>query len=256
MVPRSVELRGALRQMTVAFVCIAAIPAALVGQRAQARVIRGNVVDSTGAPIAYSNILVDNWTRLVADDSGRFTVNVDSGRVLNMTVRRLGYRERSVALTIAQDTTLVITLAHIPQTLAGQEIMGENRMRSLEIHGFYRRLTEREAGAGSGYFITPEEIEQRRPFRATQLLEGVPGIRMNRAGVFWVPLGLDRCPMTVYLDRLRVNSLSNRGSPVFIDEIVTSTALAGMEIYTSAVKAPPEFQALNGTCGVILLWTK
>jgi hypothetical protein len=248
--------RRSLRQIIAGALTLVVLPTTVSGQRAPARVIRGIVIDSMATPIAYSNISVDNRTRIVADDSGRFTIQMDSGRVVNLHVRRIGYRERSVSLMVVQDTTLSITLGRAAQALPAQQVTGENRVRSLDINGFYRRLAGRESGITAGYFITPEEIEQRRAYRATQMLEGVPGVRLARAGVFWVAQGLDRCLMSVYLDRIRLNSMGNRGAPVLIDDIVSSTSLAGIEIYTSAVKAPPEFQPLNGTCGVILLWTK
>jgi hypothetical protein len=245
--------------MTLALPVLALMPAMLAAQRPTPRSIRGVVRDSSGAAVPYANVVIDNKSRVVADDSGRFSAAADSGRVLNLLVRRIGYAEQRATLAVVSDTTLQITLASAPRTLAAQQIVAASRLRSPENHGFYRRLLQRETGVVAGYFITPEEIEQRRAYRATQVLEGVPGVRMTRmgpSGVFWVALGVDRCPMSIYLDRVRLNSMANRAAPVFIDEIVSPNSLAGIEVYSSAVKAPPEFQPLNGTCGVILLWTK
>ena len=255
----SLGLCGQLRQIVLALTLALTLPAALSAQRGPARAIRGIVIDSLGVRVPYTTVTGDGRLRLVADDSGRFLVTADSGRVVRLIVRRIGFREREISLPVVQDTTIEIVLARLAQSLAPQEITGQRRLGSLAGHGFYRRLLQRESGVVAGYFVTPEEIEQRRAYRATQLLEGVPGVRMTRmgpSGVFWVPLGVDRCPMSIYLDRVRLNSMSNRGAPVFIDEIVSSNSLSGIEVYTSAVKAPPEFQPLNGTCGVVLLWTK
>jgi hypothetical protein len=44
--------------------------------------------------------------------------------------------------------------------------------------------------------------------------------------------------------------------PDEIDELVNPTSVAAMEVYPRAVQAPPQYQSLNGVCGVILIWTK
>jgi hypothetical protein len=61
--------------------------------------------------------------------------------------------------------------------------------------------------------------------------------------------------MTVYMDRIRiVGTLSGKDERV--NELLAPTHVAGIEIYPHAVSAPPEFQSLNGNCGVVLIWTK
>ena len=50
------------------------------------------------------------------------------------------------------------------------------------------------------------------------------------------------------------------GSPEGINrgQFVTEEDMhvAGIERYASDVRTPPEYQMLNGTCGVILIWSK
>jgi hypothetical protein len=66
--------------------------------------------------------------------------------------------------------------------------------------------------------------------------------------------------MTVYLDRVRVvGRLGIRPSDLerdLVNELALPGHVAGMEIYPRGVGAPPEFQSLNGDCGVVLIWTK
>jgi hypothetical protein len=63
--------------------------------------------------------------------------------------------------------------------------------------------------------------------------------------------------MTVYLDGRRLNRLTTgSNTAAMVDEIALPTHIAGVEIYTSPLRAPPEYQSLSGTCGVVLLWTK
>lgn len=93
-----------------------------------------------------------------------------------------------------------------------------------------------------------------------------------------VAFGAAGCRMTVYLDgaRLdpkdvfeapstpriggaRVNPVRNRtrlDDLPGIDEVVGGNSVAGVEIYPRGVQVPPQFALLNGTCGVIAIWTK
>jgi hypothetical protein len=43
---------------------------------------------------------------------------------------------------------------------------------------------------------------------------------------------------------------------MFLDEIVSLTSIAGIEVYPRSVTAPPKYQSLNGLCGVVLIWTR
>jgi hypothetical protein len=38
--------------------------------------------------------------------------------------------------------------------------------------------------------------------------------------------------------------------------VISAGMVAAMEVYPTALNAPPQFQSTNGTCGVVLIWTK
>lgn len=251
----SVGRRPILRQIWGLTLFI--VPAVLgAQQRAPKVVLRGTVVDSAGERIAYTNVLLDARTRVVADDSGRFELSVDSARAISLTLRRISFVEQKVPVVAMRDTAIRVVLAYSVE-VAPAELAAGRGVRSLDRNGFYQRLAQRGADANIRHFITPEDLELRRPYRASQMLEGVPGVRMRRdSGGDWAVMGPARCPMTVYLDRSRVNSLSQRDIPVFIDEIVSGPALAALEVYPSTVTPPPEYPPIDGTCGVLLIWTK
>ena len=61
--------------------------------------------------------------------------------------------------------------------------------------------------------------------------------------------------MTVYLDNVRIVGRL-LGADDIIDEIVRPTHVAAMEIYPRGINAPPAYQLSNGTCGIVLIWTK
>ncbi|HEX6316680.1 MAG TPA: hypothetical protein VFZ73_17535, partial [Gemmatimonadaceae bacterium] len=68
--------------------------------------------------------------------------------------------------------------------------------------------------------------------------------------------GFNRCAMTVYLDRIRVVGKPGNALDDYVNELVVPTHVAAMEIYPRGVGAPPEYQPMNGSCGVVLIWTK
>src|ERR1041385_1391518 len=135
---------------------------------------------------------------------------------------------------------------------------------SLAIHGFYDRMKQREQGTLDGYFITPEDIDLRKPNRASQMIEDVPGVRVMRLSgngqPRFIALGSNGCLATVYVNGVRLNLLTgNIGKEmlsVVFDEVTEPGSLAGIEVYSHGTRAPPGYAALNGSCSVVLIWTK
>lgn len=220
-----------------------------------------------GQPVPYANVGV-NGVRRMADDSGRLAIDIAPPQRLVLDVRRIGFRPRHVEVDAIGDSTVAIELEPSVQHLAGSTITAAQPRKSLELSGFYRRSQDREKGINAGTFLTEEDIERRNPHRITQMFEGLPSVavRKKTAGCLtdhdrrcWAPVGRGNCAMTVYLDGRRLNSIRVRDELAYavgMDEIVLPTHVAGIEVYASAGRAPPEYQSLAGFCGVILLWTK
>lgn len=220
-----------------------------------AALVRGRVVDSTGAPIGFAQVRVGPSGEQATDDSGRFDIALRVAGRLPITVRRIGYRPLEMALTSMPDSALRLVLHPLVGTLATVHIDADRTVASLERSGFYARLREGARGANTGHFIGPEEIDRRRPIRASALLEGISGIKVlpissKRYAVY----GTNGCAMTVFIDGVRASSLSARVA-TDIDELIAPTALAGIEVYSRA-NAPADYRIADGTCGVVLMWGK
>ena len=240
------------------------------------------VSDTAGVSIPFAFItLGDDARGVVADSAGTFSIGAGKRDRVTITARRIGYAPLSATVVFGGDTAVqvALTLAPLPATLETRTITANAvKLRALDQAGFYDRLRQRQVGAGSGTFITPEEIELRRPRQATELLDGVAGVTIARdaRGRGGIPLGRGRtCPMTVYLDGVRLQlagttilegapgSMSQMmsgggrgeaGGPT-LDEIVSAGDVSAIEVYPRGVNAPPQFQLTNGTCGVVALWT-
>jgi hypothetical protein len=235
------------------------------------RVLRGSVTTAEGDPISYANVQVNGGRRYIADDSGRFVVPLAATDRLTLLVRRIGFEPEEVKLDAMPDTVVRLHMRAVARVLPGQVVTGRAPFARLDLGGFYKRMAEVERGARVGYFVTPEDLELRRPQNVTDAVEQFPSIRLRpieRNGDGHgdgLPLARkfrieDRsgCPLTVYLDRVRIQPTMVGLKPVDeeINTLVQPHAVAGIEVYPRAVGAPPEFQPAGNTCGVVVIWSK
>jgi hypothetical protein len=195
-------------------------------------------------------------------------LSVGSANAIKLEVRRIGYRPASIEIAAGNDTTISVTMYAVPQRLAAVKVMAE-QLRKLEMAGFYERLANREKWGGSGQFLTPEDIELRKPHRVTQLLEGLNGVSTRRSDECatalvrcWVAVGHDNCVMAVYLDGHRLEperldpTVPKNRHPVYIDELAHVADISALEVYSRPTQAPPQYQSDVGRCGIVLIWTK
>jgi hypothetical protein len=131
---------------------------------------------------------------------------------------------------------------------------------SSPLSGFSERMRNDMHG---GYFITSKAIEQRNFPLPTSLFHGVPGIMVRRVPATPISppgyrlFGLQKgaCQAEVYIDGVHV--VPDPGVGVDVDGlIISSTSIAGIEVYPSINRAPPQYQRANGNCAVVLIWTK
>jgi hypothetical protein len=225
--------------------------------------IRGWVVDTAGRAVAFARVTGGGSAR-VADDSGRFLLVMPRAGAVTLEVRRVGFRPLETRERFTGDTTVRLVMMPLPASLAAVRIEAEATERSLDLGGFYDRFREKQRGTNTGHFILPEEIE-RRTGSVLQVMTGTPGVRIDRyrfAGAEWNAIfGNSRCAMTVYLNRTRLPPPAQfdrniqRFIPPDVSEFVTLREVAGIEMYSRS-NAPSEFAMLNGSCGVVVIWTK
>ena len=233
------------------------------------RVLRGQVTDPEGAPLAYANIQINGGRRYISDDSGRFTMPITVSGGFMLLFRRIGFNPEELKLDSVPTAVLRIRMSPAAASLPEMRVIASSPFASLNTYGFYRRMADVERGINRGYFITPEELQTRNPFMVTSAVEHLPNIRIRPAPFPLMagpkpPLNLRiedgiGCPLTVYVDRVRVSPVLSRGGSMrdeHINTLLVPTTMAGVEVYPRRAGAPPEFALSNGTCGVVLIWTK
>jgi hypothetical protein len=250
------------------------------GAQQAARIIDGKVLDAQDKPVPLASITVVGGPFAVTDDSGHFRLSVAHKDRVVFDVRRVGYMPSRIALVDGGDTTLSVLLLPATRELPGVEVTGP-RARPPGLADFEQRMRERQRGAGTGYFLTARDIEAMQVLRATQVVENVPSmvVRRTEGDRFAIHGRLTtggECAATVYLDGVRVAGMGDvlmgrdrRGRSVIvrgddgggtaIDQLVTPTELAGVEVYARGILAPVRLQPNDPNamkCAIVAFWSK
>lgn len=232
-----------------------------------------------GATIAASLTNDDGAWHLTAPGAGEYLVSA----------RRIGYQPWTagpVKVEADGDMVFEFRLRRLPAMLGATQVIARSTQRNLELAGFYDRQR-----ADFGHFITPEAIERRKPARITDLLLGVPGVRLvsvssGSAGGLHVQLRAGNlspggvCKPRVYVDgiifargdarpisdddpnpateRYIEEQLQRMDHGLSLDDIGPPSDIAAIEIYRTASQVPVQFggASIETSCGVIVIWTR
>ena len=251
--------RGACLKLLSALVVLAACHSVALGRVHAQDVIRGVVVDTSGHPVTLAQVSADRDRATLTDSMGAFALRIRGDVPEAIEVRRIGYLPVRRSIGVMPDSALRVVLVPMNAAMDPVRTQAEYTVRSLELRGFYDRLREKERGANTGHFLTPEDVEARKTSRVTVLVDGIPGVRIlphkcEKPGGCLSLFSNARCPMTIFLDGTRLNELRNN-RPVYIDDIITARDISAVEVYTRS-NAPDRYRSLSGSCGVVLLWTK
>lgn len=242
--------------------------------RAQVNQVRieGRVVDEqTGEPVPSVDLVVragnDRFiTNTVTDDGGRFELQLSRLHAISIYASRIGYADNQTPVLRFGDHDFFrveIRLDPVAVLLAPLEVLTRRKGdRSPVLENFDRRVH-----IGSGYYITREDIEARRPSLVTDLLATVPGVRVVGSGagtrrtIEIARTGGRDCPVQIFVDGMLV---TRRVSPAFgaptagytIDDVALPNSVEGIEIYRGLSTVPAEFLTPDADCGVVAIWTR
>lgn len=213
--------------------------------------LAGTVTDRTGIPIAYATIfLTDGTLSTLADEYGNFHLGGLTPVMTTIGVRRIGYQPVYFDVELIAGSTIHIEarLAPIVTRIREVVVLDEPTSADLTRRGFYDRMQRYD-----GTFITPAELQTRRPSLASQILRGVGGVTLLRddQGRYTWPYGrgpLGYCLMLVFLDGIEV-----QGS---IDALIPVAQIKAVEVYPRRAVTPPEFLKANDQCGAVAFWTR
>jgi hypothetical protein len=235
-------------------------PLAVTIPARRTRGIAGRLLDAaTDAPIRYAAVaLLDAREAVVrtmwTDSAGTFALPVSLSGRYHLRAERLGYETvTSPPVDMASGDTLVVELRMSTRAvpLAPLTVTAASRrtVRDRALDGFYQRQR-----AGWGTFFGPDDIERLRPAYVVNLLQMLPGVRVEylRGMETRVLMRAVRgdCAPTIYIDGMRLTANLD------IEGFVTASSLRAVEVYRRGMLAPAEFASvMNYDCGVIVIWT-
>lgn len=237
-------------------------------QSARAQVVTGDVREAlTAVPIDAAEVfLIDiEQARLVrqtaTDSLARFRlVAPDAGSYL-LYVRRLGYQStRSDSLRLNAGDTLRVTVRLFPRPIELDDltVTAARLDAHLERAGFYDRQRQ-----GWGHFITREEIERRGAVMPSDLLYGLPNVRViqKTSGTDVVMRGAAStqgcCYPSIIVDGVLLRHGGVEIEPgTTLDQLVSLADLAAVEVYPGAAGLPVQYRGSVSPCGAILVWTR
>jgi len=183
--------------------------------------------------------------RALTNEDGWFTLDDLAPGEHVVEVRYLGLVSERYNVFLPRGTTRVDFVITAPP-FELEELVVEIRLyRSLKMQEFERRR-ERE----NGHFIDREQIERRSPMFISDLLRGIPGVRVEWTMEGDVRLtmghGMSACVPDLYIDGSQSHAARiNDWLPNLIE---------ALEVYNRAFDRPSQFR--SSRCGAILLWTR
>jgi hypothetical protein len=183
--------------------------------------------------------------RVRSASDGRFSFADIPGGAAAITVRRLGYLQRRLEFDINAGTAkdpLEILLTPVATDVEAVTIEGATG----KLQGFNARRVRNNFG----YFFDQNDIRRKNPRYVSELFRTVPGARLQASRRNGNVLELRNCTPRIWLDGVRADNAQ-------IDELISPSEIAGMEIYPSFAGVPAEYMDKeNRACGVVLVWTR
>jgi hypothetical protein len=224
------------------------------GRRRIAR-MTGIVIDTLGYPVPEAEVAVLGTDyQATTDREGIFTLDGLPLGLQIARVRKIGYRAQHLAIRFAagEEWSGKITIKRLPTTLGEIVVVGRwgkppQYANTSKYDEFYRRRAGR-----SGRYLTRADIESRPTIRISQLLGGIPGLRVgfDRPGGDEIEfVGCAGGAPGIWLDGQKLT-----GNPAELIRVVTPNDIEAMEVYVRETQIPAEFR--DGSCAAIVMWTR
>ena len=232
----------------------ASVLVAQAGPPAGAPVITGVVQDEAGRPLAGARVRIADGARggveAETDSLGRFRVPLAGVAAQSLVARRVGYAPDTVPVAaVPPGGGIALVLRRLVQPMPVILVAGRRDLRG-PLAGFYARRAR-----GQGRYFTFEEIERLGAPRLSDLLRGVPGLRLEsrRGGRSTMRIRGAAAPPLVWLDGAPLGSME-------LDfDAFDARTFAGVEVYAGPATVPPEFgggQRTSTAGGTIVLWSR
>ena len=227
--------------------------------------------DGTGRPLAAVQVIIEGTQHTdTTDSAGRYRLEARAGTRIAL-FRLIGYRPLRLRLQLVKGDSTTANADLVRETAQQLEPI-ETKAAPAAPRGVGVEALEERRRLGFGKFIDSTELRRSGNRRLTDLLRGVPGVRMiyvvpdpsrpwdfewrAASGRKQNPAG-EPCWMSVVFDGspiYRAGSLSR--PPNFHRELFEVSSLEAIEVYRSPAEVPQEYGGSSEQCGLLLLWSR
>ena len=213
--------------------------------------VAGTVTGMDGAALPDAEVTIVagrlDSVRVRSDTAGHFSASGLSSSAVTVSVRRLGYQPKSIEVTLRESGSapLVIALDANPAELGTVKVREIAEESDARLREFYAR----RATNNFGRFIEQSDIEKRHPQFISEMMRSVPGVTLSASGRVGNTLRIRGCAPLVWIDGVRIPNSQ-------IDEVVTPSDVAAVEVYSSFAGIPAQYFDRTATCGTILVWSR
>jgi hypothetical protein len=214
--------------------------------------VRGTVLGPGDAPVAMAEVRVRGTRGTTRTDrTGRYSLSGLPAGTQELDVRHVGFAVAEMLVELRSGTTTT-------RDVRLQRVVSLDSMRVTATRARYPEFTEHQKLAITGYFLGPREIEQQRVSRTADIIEKIPGFRVQQRGYKWEVLGgrgtsysSGSCRANIIIDGVII--MSDRvDASISIDD-VNPADIGAIEAYREGEPAP---QGYDRGCGAIAIWTK
>lgn len=223
----------------------------------------------SGRPLGGASIVArtssgDTVAAALADGAGRFRLDELEPGIHELEASLLGYRKLVAETEVRAGQAQALDLPLSPGPIELDPVVAEVEAREphLSAVGYYDRKLQ-----PGGIFIDRKEIEARDANQVTDLLQGKTRVRVVYAGSGGLRadvvmsgtanVGFQKCAPRIVLDGMVVRQAGPMSeNDVVLNDLISPNEVAGIEVYRSAAETPPQFGGRNGSCGVVVLWSR
>jgi hypothetical protein len=217
--------------------------------------LSGIVLDTLDGPVPFAAVSIgDSNVGTTADENGRFQIlDLVAGKTL-VNVRRIGFEPVTfeVNLPRASNVAIRVRLHQLVKSLPTVDV--DDVREPLRRVGFYERMA-----AGQGHFITPEYLDKIRPSRASDVLNNIPDLVVDRRGnKSRIMTSNYKCEYGLVVDNVLVGEPGSRVRTTSPDDVVSASDLYAVEVYPRNRGLPAKFLGMSHEdgCGTVVIWTK
>ena len=214
--------------------------------------LSGRVLLEGSATNAGSRVEVVGTDQVaLTNDKGEFTMTkLPSGSHV-LLARHLGFGAQMVAVDLTSRVAQRVTVK-LPKFVAMIEpvVVNARRAASLDRVGFSQRKM-----TGTGFYIGPDQLKNGHPQYLTDILRGVPGLRVTSSQEGDVVsssrgVGGGDC-VQYFVDDMPWQS----AEPGDINSFVNANEVVAVEVYQGS-NVPAQYSRGMGSCTTIVLWTR